>query len=138
MEQNNKGILENKSFSFSIRIVKLTKYLKEEKRENILSKQLLRSGTSIGANIAEAQFAQSKPDFITKLHIALKEASETRYWLSLLHATDYLTDDEYDNILYDCNQLINMLISSCKTIKNEYPRHQTHQTRQKALISSPA
>ena len=119
MEQNNKGILENKSFSFSIRIVKLTKYLKEEKRENILSKQLLRSGTSIGANIAEAQFAQSKPDFITKLHIALKEASETRYWLSLLHATDYLTDDEYDNILYDCNQFINMLISSCKTIKNE-------------------
>jgi four helix bundle protein len=114
-----KGTLEHNSFQFSIRIVNLTKYLKDAKKENIMSKQLLRCGTSIGANIAEAQFAQSKADFVTKMHIALKEASETRYWLSLLKATEYLTEDEYNSILKDCNSLINMLVSTCKTTKNE-------------------
>ena len=84
-----------------------------------MSKQLLRCGTSIGANIAEAQFAQSKADFVTKMHIALKEASETRYWISLLEATDYLTGDEYNSILKDCNSIINMLVATCKTTKNE-------------------
>ena len=111
MEQNNKGILENKSFSFSIRIVKLTKYLKEEKRENILSKQLLRSGTSIGANIAEAQFAQSKPDFITKLHIALKEASETRYWLELLFESHKIDEVQYNTLSNDVNTIIGTIIN---------------------------
>ena len=113
------GILEYKSFQFSIRIVNLTKYLKEIKMEHIMSKQLLRSGTSIGANIAEAQFAQSKADFLTKMHIALKEANETRYWIKLLEATDYLTGDELISLLNDCNNLINMLVSTCKTTKNE-------------------
>ena len=104
---------------FSLKIIELYSFLYNEQKEFVISKQIYRSGTSIGANIAESIYAQSDADYINKLRISLKEASETRYWLSLLHATDYLTDDEYDNILYDCNQLINMLISSCKTIKNE-------------------
>ena len=114
-----KGVLEHKSFQFSIRIVNVSNYLKEQKSEYTISKQLLRSGTSIGANIAEAQFAQSKADFVTKMHISLKEASETRYWLELLLATKYITQEEYNSLLIDCNQLINMLVSTIKTTKNE-------------------
>ena len=114
-----KGILEYKSFQFAVKIVNTTKYLKEQKMEHIMSKQLLRSGTSIGANIAEAQFAQTKPDFATKMHISLKEASETRYWLNLLLETKYITKEEHESLLTDCNELINMLVSSCKTTKNE-------------------
>ena len=87
--------IEQKSFRFAIRIVKLYKYLRKEKKEFVLSKQLLRSGTSIGANAAESQQAQSRADFVAKLNISLKEAAETDYWLRLLHATDYLSDEEY-------------------------------------------
>jgi len=112
-----RGVLENKSFQFAIRIVNLTRYLNEKKNEHIMSKQLLRSGTSIGANISEAQFAQSKADFVTKMHISLKEASETRYWLNLLESTNYLNKEELNSILSDCNNLINMLVSTCKTTK---------------------
>ena len=108
---------EKKSFLFAVRIVKLCKHLMENKKEFILSKQLLRSGTSIGANIAESQQAQSRADFISKLCIALKEASETNYWLRLLHATDYLSDAEYTSIIDDCQELEKMLTSIIKSSK---------------------
>ena len=111
-------IIESKSFQFSVRIVKLCRHLREEKREFILSKQLLRSGTSIGANVAEAQQAQSRPDFISKLCIALKEAGETNYWLRLLRATDYLTENEYQSIIADCKEVEKLLTSIIKSTKS--------------------
>jgi four helix bundle protein len=111
-----RGVLEEKSFNFAIRVVKLNRYLTEIKHEYVISKQLLRSGTSIGANISEAQFAQSKSDFGTKMHISLKEANETRYWVRLLTATDYLTKDESESLISDCNELISLLSSTCKTV----------------------
>ena len=98
-------IVQKKSFQFAVRVVKLCRYLREEQKEYILTKQLLRSGTSVGANIAEAQQAQSKSDFVHKMSIALKEAAETDYWLRLLHATDYLTDKEMESIVSDCEEL---------------------------------
>ena len=107
-------IIENKSFDFAVRIVNLYKYLASEKQEYILSKQLLRCGTSIGANVAEAQRAQTKPDFNTKLNIDLKEANETHYWLRLLHKTDYLNDAEFNSIEPDIKELIAILTSICK------------------------
>ncbi|MBR4729475.1 MAG: four helix bundle protein [Prevotella sp.] len=112
-----KGVLEEKSFQFAIRIINLNRFLIETKKEYILSKQLLRSGTSIGANIAEAQFAQSKADFVSKMHISLKEASETRYWLHLLEASYLIEKAQLESILSDCNELINMLVSTCRTSK---------------------
>ena len=111
-----KGILEEKSFRFAIRIVNLYKYLSENKKEYVMAKQVLRSGTSIAANIAEAQFAQSKPDFGTKMQISLKEANETRFWLRLLSETSYIDSTASDSLISDCEEIINMLISSCKTI----------------------
>ena len=110
--------VEHKSFLFSVRIVKLARYLQEEKREYILSKQLIRSGTSIGANIVESQQAQSRADFISKLSIALKEACETNYWLRLLQATDYLSDPEFSSIITDCRELEKMLTSIIKTTRS--------------------
>ena len=107
--------VEIKSFQFAVRIVKLCKHLRDTKKEYTLSKQLLRSGTSIGANIAEAQQAQSRPDFISKLNIALKEAVETNYWLRLLQATDYLTQAEFQSIFSDCRELEKLLTSIIKT-----------------------
>ena len=109
--------IEAKSFQFSVRVVKLCKHLREDKKEYILSKQLLRSGTSIGANVVESQQAQSRPDFIAKLCIALKEASETNYWLRLLHATEYLSEKEYGSIYSDCKELEKLLTSIIKTTK---------------------
>jgi len=110
-----RSVLEEKSFNFAIRIVKLYKYLTESKKEYVIAKQLLRSGTSVGANVSEAQFAQTKADFGTKMHIALKEAGETRYWIRLLKESDYLTEEESKSILSDCAELISMLVSTCKT-----------------------
>ena len=110
--------IENKSFLFSVRIVKLARYLQEEKKEYILSKQLIRSGASIGANIVESQQAQSRADFISKLSIALKEASETNYWLRLLNATDYLSESEFTSIIADCRELEKILTSIIKTSRN--------------------
>ena len=107
-------IVENKSFDFAVRIVNLYKYLAYEKQEYVLSKQLLRSGTSIGANVAEAQKAQTRPDFNTKMNIALKEANETYYWLRLMHKTDYLTDVEFNSIEPDIKELIAILTAICK------------------------
>jgi four helix bundle protein len=111
------SIVAEKSKQFAIRIINLYKYLCSAKSEYILSKQILRSGTSIGANIHEALNAQSKNDFISKMSIALKEAGETEYWLELLHKTDYITDSKYDSILTDCAEINKMLISIVKTSK---------------------
>ena len=112
-----KNILKAKSFRFAIRIVKLTKYLQEEHKEFILSNQLLRSGTAIGALIAESEFAQSKADFISKLHISLKEANETSYWIDLLNDSDYINEKMYNSIQPNIKELISMLVSSIKTSK---------------------
>lgn len=103
--------IRNKSKIFAIRIVKLYRYLCSEKKEFILSKQLLRSGTSIGANVVEAQSAISKKDFLAKMYIAFKECNETEYWLELLHETDSLTDDEFESINQD-NLTLKKLLSS--------------------------
>lgn len=113
------SILRDKSYQFAIRIVKLSQYLQAEKKEFVLSKQLLRSGTAIGALLREAEFGQSKADFASKLSIALKEANETAYWLSLLKDTDYLTPIQYDAIAPDGRALIAMLVASVKTAKSE-------------------
>lgn len=111
------NVVENKSFNFAIRIVNLYKYLTDEKKEYILSKQLLRSGTSIGANVAEAEQAQSKPDFVSKMNIALKEAAETKYWIKLLQATNHLKNEEGSSILADCVELEKILVSIIKSSK---------------------
>ena len=114
MKRDN--ILLNKSFKFAVRIVNLYKYL-NSKKEYVLSKQLLRSGTSIGANINESQDAQSTNDFISKLSISLKEARESKYWIELLSETDYLTKEEADDILNDLIEIIKLLVSIIKTTK---------------------
>jgi four helix bundle protein len=112
------NVIEEKSFQFSIRIVRLYQYLSETKKEYVLSKQLLRAGTSIGANVAEAQQAQSKADFTSKTAIALKETTETKYWIRLLHATEYLSNAEYHSILSDCTEIEKLLTSIVKTSKS--------------------
>lgn len=109
--------LLDKSFAFAVRTVKLYKYLCEEKKEFVLSKQLLRSGTSIGANISESQDAQSQNDFISKLSISLKEARESKYWIELLKETDFLTQKEAYSILEDLIEIIKLLVSIIKTTK---------------------
>ena len=109
--------VKDKSYKFAVRVVKLYKYLTEEKKEYILSKQLLRSGTSIGANVKEAIHAESRADFIHKLSIALKEASETEYWLELLRETEYIDQPQFDSINADCQELLKLLISIIKTSK---------------------
>ena len=111
------SIIEDKSFQFAVRIVKLCKHLRNTKKEYTLSKQLLRSGTSIGANVAESQQAQSKADFISKLSISLKETAETKYWIRLLKATDYLSEAEYQSIISDCVEIEKILVSILKTSK---------------------
>ena len=106
--------IENKSFDFAVRIVNLYKYLTITNNEYVLSKQLLRSGTSIGANVSEAQKAQTKADFNAKMHIALKETNETDYWLRLLHKTAYLNDTEFHSLIKDAKELNAILTSICK------------------------
>ena len=114
---NNNSILRTKSYNFAIRIVKLNKYLQDEHKEYTLSKQLLRSGTAIGALISEAEFAQSNADFISKLSISLKEGNETKYWISILQDTDYLSKKMYNIIYPQVLELIKLLVSSIKTTK---------------------
>ena len=111
------NVVEEKSFRFAVRIVKLNQYLRTKKKEYVLSKQLLRSGTIIGANVAESQQAQSRADFVSKLEIALKETSETKYWLRLLHATEYLSDSQFESINTDCSELEKLLVSIVKSTK---------------------
>ena len=112
------SIVFDKSKKFAIRVVKLYNYLCDEKKEFVLSKQLLRSGTSIGANIAEANSAFSKKDFLAKMYIAFKECSESKYWLELLHETDYLTQSQFDSINADCTEIQKLLSSITKTLKD--------------------
>jgi four helix bundle protein len=111
------NILLTKSYSFALRIVKLSQYLVEEKKEFVLSKQILRSGTSVGANIEEVNQAESKADFIHKLSISNKEAFETHYWLRLLRDSNYLTDKLAESLLNDCDEVQKLLVSSIKTAK---------------------
>lgn len=106
-----------KSYAFAIRIVKLSQYLQAEKKEFLLSKQILRSGTAIGALIREVEFGQSKTDFIHKMSIALKEANETEYWINILKDTGYINDKLFISLLDDCNELLKLLIASIKTAK---------------------
>ncbi|MBO4583471.1 MAG: four helix bundle protein [Clostridia bacterium] len=113
------NLIEDRSFEFAVRIVKLNKYLNEQKKEFVLSKQILRSGTSIGANVAEAQQGQSDADFVSKMNIALKEAAETKYWLRLLEATEYLTANETKSILAECIELEKILYSIIRTSKSK-------------------
>ena len=115
----NENPIAEKSFDFAVRIVNACKYLSQEKHEHTLSKQLLRSGTSIGANVSEAQRGQSKPDFISKMSIALKEASETEYWLRLLYRTDYLSKSQYDSLIQDIHELLGLLMAICKTANSQ-------------------
>lgn len=114
------NICVEKSFDFAVRIVNLANYLKNTKKEYTLSKQLLRAGTSIGANVSEAQRGQSKADFTAKMSIALKEAYETEYWLRLLYKTKYLDETQFESIHKDILEIISLLMSICKTasIKN--------------------
>ena len=114
---NEKNITVNKSFEFAVRVVRLYKHLCDEKKEYIISKQLLRCGTSIGANINEATAAQSKKDFVAKMSISSKEARETKYWINLLIATDYLSDNNMHtkSLIADIEELIKLLTSIVKT-----------------------
>jgi four helix bundle protein len=111
------NVVRDKSFQFALRIVKLYRYLKDEKKEYVLSKQILRSGTAIGALIRESQHAESKADFIHKLAIALKEANETDYWIELLYQSEYLEEKSYQSIHVDINELLSLLISIIKKTK---------------------
>ena len=115
MIENN--VLADKSIAFAIRIVKCSKYLQTEKNEHIMSKQVLRSGTSIGANAHEGFYAQSRADFVNKLSVSLKEASETSYWLTILNKTDYIKDEMFQSLKTDVDELIRIIISTIKTAK---------------------
>lgn len=115
MKEEN--VIADKSKNFALRIINLYKYLCEERKEYVLSKQVLRSGTSIGANVKEAMQAQSTNDFLAKLNISLKEASETEYWLTLLSESDYITAEQYSSINNDCVELIKILTSIINTTK---------------------
>ena len=112
--------VKDKSKKFAVRIIRFCQYLNGEKREYVMSRQILRSGTSIGANIREASEGQSKADFISKMSIALKEASETEYWLELLYETEYMSAEQYESMRTDCNELVKMLTSIVKTSRQNH------------------
>jgi four helix bundle protein len=120
MMQRKKFFLEVKARDLSGRIVRMYQYLSEQRHEKIMSKQIYRSGTSIGANIAESRFAQSTPDYISKLSIALKEANETDYWIENLYKGQYINEKEYESIHHDVDEIIKLLVSSIKTCKKKY------------------
>ena len=111
------SVVGDKSLLFAQRIAKCYRYLHDKKKEHVMSKQLLRSGTSIGANIREGLYAQSRKDFISKLNIALKEAGETDYWLNVIHSADYFTNQEYESLKNDNDELLRLLTSIIKTTK---------------------
>jgi four helix bundle protein len=117
MTRNN--ILADKSINFAIRMAKCYKYLMDEKQEFIMSKQMFRSGTSIGANIHEAIQAQSKADFVSKLGISLKEASETKYWLELLYESEYIAKSEFDSLINDINTIVGTLVNIVNKVQNK-------------------
>ena len=118
MEERKENAVQQKSMRFAVRIVRLSQYLQEEKKEFVLSKQILRCGTSIGANLAEAAAAFSRKDFLAKSYIAFKECSETLYWLQLLKETEYIDINMYQSIHQDCEELKKILSSITKTTKN--------------------
>ena len=120
---NKSNLIADKSMAFAIRIVNLYKYLVKNHSEYVLSKQLLRSGTSIGANVSESIYAQTRADFNSKMYIALKEASESAYWLELLERAEYLTTAQAKSIRDDCNELIKILSSITKTTKENISRN---------------
>ena len=113
MKDNN--IIGTKSEDFAVRIVGLYKYLVENKTEYVMSKQMLRSGTSVGANISEALCGISRKDFLSKMYIAFKECNETKYWITLLYRTDYISEKEKNSIMNDCEELLRMISSITKT-----------------------
>ena len=115
MKEDN--LVADKSKAFAIRVIRLYQHLNTEKKEFVLSKQILRSGTSIGANVREAISAQSKADFIAKMQIALKEATETQYWLELLTETGYITEKAGDSLFSDCQELVKLITTILKTAK---------------------
>ncbi len=119
MGRHEDNIVLKKSMDFAVRIVKLYKYLRDEKRESVLSKQLLRCGTSVGANLNEAQEAVSQKEFEAKVYSALKEARESEYWLKLLYLTDYLNHDEYDSINADCTEILKLLVTITKSLRSK-------------------
>ena len=119
MMKRERSLLLDKSEAFSGRILKMYKYLSSDKNELIISKQILRSGTSIGANISDSRNAQSNADFINKLNIALKEADETLYWIKILHNGEYINEKEYESIYNDADELVKLLVSSIKTLKQK-------------------
>ncbi len=112
-----KNVVREKSFAFALRVIKLSKFLQNEKREFVISKQVLRSGTAVGALIREAEHAQSTADFINKMSIALKEANETDYWMELLHKSKEISDEAYNSIQPEIQELIKLLVSIIKTTK---------------------
>lgn len=112
-----KNVIAAKSYAFAIRIIKLYNFLSAGKKEFVLSKQVLKSGTAIGALVREAEHAQSKSDFLNKMNIALKEANETEYWLMLLKDTGYIQQDEFDSIIKDCEEVLKLLVSIVKSTK---------------------
>ncbi len=116
------NVLTDKSVMFAVRIIKLNQFLTRSNKEYVISKQILRSGTSIGANINEANYGQSRADFIAKLHIALKETAETEYWLKLLKLSDYISEDMASSLLRDCIEIKRILVSSINTAKTVKPR----------------
>ena len=111
------NLLLDKSIAFAARIIKLHQHLVKNKRESVISKQIVRSGTSIGANISEANYGQSKADFVSKMHIALKEAAETEYWIRLLNMSEYIDDKISSSLLDDCLEIKRILIASINTAK---------------------
>lgn len=113
------SITLEKSKEFAIRIIRLYQYLSDNKRERVISKQLLRSGTSVGANFAEAIYGISDKDFLSKAHISLKECAETKYWLELLFKTQYISENEFQSIDKDCTELIKLLTATTKTLSNK-------------------
>lgn len=119
MGRGENNIVLQKSMDFAVRIVRLYKYLSNEKMESVLSKQLLRCGTSIGANLYEAQESVSQKEFEAKVYIALKEARESEYWLKLLYMTDYLNHDEYDSINADCTEILKLLVTITKSLRSK-------------------
>ncbi|MBQ5982252.1 MAG: four helix bundle protein [Prevotella sp.] len=116
MKENNQVLIDSKAFA--LRVIKLYQFLKNEKQIFVLSKQILRSGTSIGANVRESVNAQSRMDFINKLNIALKEANETEYWLELIHESGFIDDKQFDSIYNDCGKIAATLTKIIKTTKS--------------------
>ena len=122
---NSKSILREKSYSFALKIIQVYKELCEEKREYTLSRQLLKAGTSTGANIREGQFAQSIPDIISKYSIALKEINETKYWLELLRDSEYITEKKAELLIFDATEVLKMLIAAIKSLKELAQKNKT-------------